>query len=152
MVYLRQGLHHIDRWLQKLESVRPFTEGEAWWLFRAAALAEAVGWTLLIIAVAARYFGWSWQSYAIPIAGRIHGTFFIAYFLVNLAIYTSLRWPRWQFGLGVLAGIPPYGSLIFEQLAARYRRRTAIRTLIRLVWYFKLASPKSEAYTNANNE
>lgn len=110
--------------LQKWESFRPFTEQEAWGLFRLAAIGEAVGWTLLITGIAIEHFHLPGQDYAVAIAGQIHGLLFFAYFGALTAGYSSLRWPRWQMLVGLAAGVPPYGSIIFEQWAARARQRS----------------------------
>lgn len=110
--------------LQKWESFRPFTEQEAWNLFRLAAIGEAVGWTLLITGIAIEHFHLPGQDYAVAIAGQIHGLLFFAYFGALTAGYSSLRWPRWQMLIGLAAGVPPYGSIIFEQWAARARQRS----------------------------
>lgn len=109
--------------LDKLESMRPFTEKEAWNLFRITALGEAFGWTLLITGIVINHFKWPLYRYAIPIAGQVHGVIFVAYFGVLIATYSSLRWPRKRFIAGVLAGIPPYGTLVFEMWAAHIRRK-----------------------------
>lgn len=85
-------------------------------------MSEAFGWTILIIGILIRHFGWPGHSFAVLIAGQIHGTIFLIYFGVLLAVYSSLRWPRRKFFLAILAGIPPYGTLIFEQWEARRRR------------------------------
>ena len=111
--------------LQAYESARPFTPEEAWRLFRAAAIAEAVGWTLLAAAVGLQAYHLRVASYAIPIAGQIHGIIFISYFLILAATYSSLEWSRSRALMAVLAGIPPYGSLIFETWVARRRRPQA---------------------------
>jgi integral membrane protein len=107
--------------LKKIEATRPFTEPEAWGLFRLAALSEAVGWTILIIGIAVQKYSLPLHQYTVPIAGRIHGTIFLVYFAVLIATYSSLRWPRKKFVLAVLAGIPPYGTFVFEQWAAATR-------------------------------
>ncbi|HVS58307.1 MAG TPA: DUF3817 domain-containing protein [Candidatus Saccharimonadales bacterium] len=119
--------------LDRLESARPFTEAEAWMLFRIAALAEAFGWTLLITGLAIQRYHLPGQKIAVPIAGQIHGTFFIAYFGMLIATYASLRWPRKKFLLAVLAGVPPYGSLLFEQWAGYARRTKQSRTHFRSI-------------------
>ena len=83
--------------LEKVESVRPFTEDEAWWLFRAVAFAEAIGWTILIIGLLIRHYGLIGHNIAVPIAGQIHGMIFLTYFGILLAVYSSLCWSRLQF-------------------------------------------------------
>jgi len=109
--------------LSKLEANRPFTETEAWTLYRIVALSEAVGWTLLISGIFIRHFKLPGDRIAVPIAGQIHGTIFLIYFGVLVTIYSSLGWSRMKFLIAILAGIPPYGTLIFEQWEARKRRR-----------------------------
>jgi integral membrane protein len=105
--------------LQKFEAARPFTEAEAWMLFRLSAFAEAIGWTLLIIGILIeRYTG---NNTAVFITGNIHGTIYLAYFVAPLILYPSLGWSRWKALSAIIAGIPPYGSLLFEQWAAHKR-------------------------------
>jgi integral membrane protein len=108
--------------LNRIETVRPFTEGEAWGLFRIAALGEAVGWTMLISGILINRYHLPGYSFAIPIAGQVHGTLFIIYFAALLATYSSLRWPRKKFLMAAAAGVIPYGTLVFEQWAARTRK------------------------------
>jgi integral membrane protein len=117
--------------LSKLEATRPFTEAEAWTLYKIVALSEAAGWTLLIAGILIRHFELPGHSIAVPIAGQIHGTIFLIYFGVSVTIYGSLRWSRKKFLAAILAGIPPYGTLVFEQWAARTRRTKHRRVLFR---------------------
>lgn len=125
--------------LDKLEAVKPFAEPDAWVAFKAAALAETFGWTLLICALLIRHYHWPGYSFAVPVAGQIHGIFFLAYFGVLIAMYTSLRWSRRKFLAGILVGVPPYGTLVFEQWAARVRQRDQRRALYATsaLWTFK---------------
>ena len=108
--------------LRKFEAAQPFSESEAWGLFRIAALSEAVGWTLLITGILIHHYHLPGHRFAIPLAGQIHGTIFVAYFGILIAVYSSVRWSRQKFLLAVLAGIPPYGTLVFEQWAAHTRQ------------------------------
>lgn len=117
--------------LDKLENIRPLSEPKAWWLFRAAALSEAVGWTVLIAGILIRHYKLPGHAYAVLIAGQIHGTIFLIYFAVAIVTYTSLYWSRKKFLVALIAGIPPYGSLIFEQWAARERRNEFSRVFYR---------------------
>ncbi len=120
-------------WLTRLEQFHPFTEQEAWNLFRFIAIAEAVGWTVLILGIGIQDYLLPGSNFAIPIAGQIHGMIFIAYFGVLLATFTSLSWSRPKTLLAVVAGIPPYGTLAFEQWAARTRRKELIRRTYRRI-------------------
>lgn len=110
--------------LEKLEAVRPFTEEQAWGLFRIIAFSEAIGWTILIAGIVIHRYNWPGHSAALLVAGQIHGTTFLVYFGVLATIYSSLRWPRRRFLVAVLAGVPPYGTLVFEQWAAHQRHRS----------------------------
>jgi integral membrane protein len=122
--------------LSRLENIKPFTEFEAWVIFKTAALAEAVGWTLLIASIIIKKYKLIGYKIAIPIAGQVHGSFFIIYFIVLIAGYSSLNWPRKKFLIAVLAGIPPYGTLIFETIASYNRKLDlARRSLFNSAYY-----------------
>lgn len=103
--------------------MRPFSEPDAWLAFKVAALGETFGWTLLISALLIRHYQWWGHEWAVAVAGQIHGILFLAYFGVLLAMYTSLRWSRRKFLVGLLVGVPPYGTFVFEQWAASQRSR-----------------------------
>jgi integral membrane protein len=122
--------------LERLESIKPFSEPEAWFIYKLAAFAEAIGWTLLIIAVVIRKYNLIGHSFVVVIAGRIHGTFFIAYFVILLVTYTSLNWSRQKFINAAIAGVPPYGSLVFEKWAAKKREDDQLRALLWSVYFF----------------
>jgi integral membrane protein len=124
-------MEQIKTLARKLDATRPFTENEAWNLFRLAAFGEAIGWTILIIGIAIKHSSLSVHAYAVPIAGRIHGTLFILYFAALLAIATSVRWSRLRFVIALLVSIPPFGTLAFEQYLAHKRRDQAARTYFR---------------------
>jgi integral membrane protein len=107
---------------RKFETARPFTDAEAWMLFRLAAFSEAIGWTLLIAGILIERYSTPGNNAAVLIAGNIHGTIYLAYFVAALVLYPSLGWSRWRGLAALLAGVPPYGSLLFEMWSA-YKRR-----------------------------
>lgn len=113
--------------LARFEKNRNFTEDEAWKIFKLVAFAEAFGWTCLISSILLSHYNLVNKNVAIPIAGQIHGTIFIAYFLVLFFTYPSLNWKRSTFILGLIAGIAPYGSIIFEIIVNHYRQKTTIK-------------------------
>lgn len=128
---IKSGINHY-------QSFRPFTDQEAWTLFKVAALAEAVGWSLLI-------FGIVWREYIIPgshvfvaVGGRIHGMVFVAYIIAVLALAPSMRWPLPQTIIGGLMSIPPYGSLIYEAIVAQMRGGKSAQTLLTSTLYRQL--------------
>lgn len=99
-----------------------FTDKEAWGIFRFFAILEAVGWTLLISAIVYRRLGLPEADSVISFAGHLHGLGFVLYFLFAFLTARSMGWGIWQIGIAVVAGMPPYGSIVFEQLMARRRK------------------------------
>ena len=112
----------MPKWLRKFEAARPFTNAEAWMLYRGAAFAEAIGWTLLIAGILIEKYLTPHNNTAVFIAGNIHGMIYFAYFIAALGLYPSLGWSRWKGIVATIAGIPPYGSLLFEMYAAHHRK------------------------------
>jgi integral membrane protein len=100
-----------------------FTDREAWGIYRFFAIGEAAGWTLLITAIVYRRLGLPEAASVISFAGHIHGILFLLYFLMTLLAARSMGWGIIRVGLAIIAGMPPYGSVVFEQIMARYRKR-----------------------------
>lgn len=100
-----------------------FTDKEAWWIFRLGAFMEATGWTLLISAIIYRSFDLPLDDTFITIAGRIHGIFFVCYFAGVLATARSMGWGFWRFMTALVVGVPPFTSLVFEQVMAWHRKK-----------------------------
>jgi hypothetical protein len=106
--------------LKRYESLRPFTESEAWLLFRIAALGEAFGWTLLIIGILTQRYLTPGNDTAVLIAGQIHGTIFFVYLVAAIAL---------------LASVPPYGTLLIEQWATHRRHSSGFKTYRHFLLY-----------------
>jgi integral membrane protein len=118
----------VSNILQKIEGIQPFSETEAWNLFRLMAISEAVGWSLLISGILFKHFVTPANNTPVLVAGQIHGTIFLAYIVAVVFTYTSLRWSRKRTLIAGLASIPPYGTLVFEQWAAYKRRGEALKS------------------------
>lgn len=114
--------------LHRFETARPFTEREAWLLYRIAAFSEAIGWTLLIAGILIEKYLTPGNDTAVLIAGNIHGTIYLCYFAAALVLYPSLGWSRWRGIAATLAGIPPYGSLLFEMWSSHKRKSHGFKT------------------------
>jgi integral membrane protein len=114
--------------LKKFEAKRPFTESEAWMLFRIAAITEACGWTLLITGILITKYITPHSSTALILAGRTHGMLFTLYLLAAFGLYPSLGWPRWQAIVALAFSVPPYGTLVFEQWASAKRHNAGFKT------------------------
>lgn len=107
--------------LKVFEGLRPFTEAEAWMLFRLAAWAEAVGWTLLISGMTISDYLTPGNRTAVIIAGQLHGTLFFIYLAACTVLYPSLGWRRHKALIALAFSVPPYGSLAFELWAGHKR-------------------------------
>lgn len=112
---------------QKFEHNRAFTEADSWMLFRLAAIAEACGWTMLVAGILCERYILPGNSIPVTIAGKIHGMLFLLYMLASVGLYPTLRWSRKRAFVALLASVPPYGSLVFEQWAHHVRRHEQFR-------------------------
>jgi integral membrane protein len=124
--------------LRRFEAARPFTEAEAWMLFRIAAFGEVVGWTLLITGIALKRYVLHGNDVPVHIAGQIHGMLFFVYLVAALGLYPSLGWSRWRTLFALAASVPPYGTLLIEQWAAYVRRNNGFKTYRHFLVYTTL--------------
>ncbi|HEY1063836.1 MAG TPA: DUF3817 domain-containing protein [Candidatus Saccharimonadales bacterium] len=124
-------------------SFTPFKDREAWPLFRAAAIAEAVGWTALIVGIACKQLPVSWHEVPVAIAGRIHGMMLILYIMASLAFGSSLGWSIAKTFIAGLFSTPPYGSIVFEQWEARQRSHHRARQLYYSAQYHYLLDDRT---------
>ncbi len=65
---------------------------------------------------------------------------FFSYALAAVGLYPSLGWSRRRASVALLASVPPYGSLLFEQWAFHVRQRAVFETYSRCVLFARLAS------------
>jgi integral membrane protein len=107
--------------LNRFEAARPFTEAEAWMLFRIAAISEACGWALLGSGILISRYITPGNDTAVLIAGQTHGMIFFAYVAAAAGLYPSLGWSRWRAVFALAFSVPPFGTLLFEQWAAHRR-------------------------------
>lgn len=99
-----------------------FTDKEAWMLYRFFAFLEIVGWTLLIGAIIYRRFDLPLDNIFVSIAGTLHGVFFGLYFVFVLITARSMMWGFWRVSGALLAGMPPYTAIVYEQIMAWHRK------------------------------
>lgn len=89
--------------------------------FRFVAVAEALSWLGLLVGMGFKYAG-PHNEVGVQIFGPIHGAVFVLFVAVAIGTAVRLRWGRWTTVLALLASIPPFGTLIFEQWAVRTGR------------------------------
>lgn len=94
--------------------------------FRLVAIAEAISWAGLLIAMVLKY-GFD-MPFAVTVMGSVHGALFTAYVLACLIVFSPLRW---SFGVLVLAGVasvPPLATIWFERWAAKRGLLTVVES------------------------
>ena len=89
-------------------------------LYRFLAIAEAITWTLLIIAMIAKY-GLQ-VEWLVPIAGPIHGFVFVSYAAMQLVVGHNQRWSVGTVLLGIVTAVVPYATIPWERWIDRLYR------------------------------
>ena len=89
-------------------------------LFRALAFAEAVTWTILIVAMILKYAGGI--EAAVLVGGSIHGFVFLAYAFQAVLVGVNQRWHPGLIAFAVLTAIVPYATVPFELWLVRRGR------------------------------
>lgn len=81
-------------------------------LFRTLAIAEAVTWTILIVALVLKYAaGFDGALFA---AGSVHGFVFLGYAFTAVLVGVNQRWRVGLMAFAVLTAIVPYATIPFE--------------------------------------
>lgn len=119
---------------------KPFTDSEAWMLFKLAAFAEAIGWTILVTGIILTDYVFPGNRTPVMLAGRTHGIMFMTYIVAVIVLSPSLGWKWKRTVIGGLLSAPPLGSLAFELWNSRARRNQDIKKLSRVVLYQQAVS------------
>ena len=89
-------------------------------LYRALAFAEAVTWTILIVAMILKYAaGVEW---AVLVGGSIHGFVFLSYGATAVLLALHQRWTAWPTVAAIGSAIVPYATIPTELWLARSGR------------------------------
>ena len=112
--------HTAKRAYDALDGI--FTDREAWGLFRIAAIVETIGWTCLLIGIAAVKFDWPRSDAYIAVGGSIHGIFYLFYVFIVIFGHRALGWSVGRFIFAQLISVVPYGALVFERWVAIRRQ------------------------------
>ncbi|HRD63454.1 MAG TPA: DUF3817 domain-containing protein [Nocardioides sp.] len=89
--------------------------------FRVVAFAEAVSWFGLLIGMFFKYVVDAGER-GVEVFGPIHGTVFLAYLVVTLITWRAQRWSLPVLALALIASIPPFCTVLFEEWARRTGR------------------------------
>jgi integral membrane protein len=90
--------------------------------FRFVALFEALTWLGLLIGMAFKYLPVEGNDVGVKFFGPLHGGAFLLYLPICAWTISRLRWGFFVGAVAVLAGFPPFGTLLFEVWAARSGR------------------------------
>lgn len=82
-------------------------------LYRKAAIAETITWTILIVGMVFKY-GAGWPI-AVLIGGSIHGLVFITYALTAGIVGINQRWTARRITAAVAVAIVPYATIPFDR-------------------------------------
>ena len=91
--------------------------------FRVIATFEAVSWTALLVAMFLKWVVQAPHEGGVPVVGMIHGIGFVVYLLSTVWAAVTLRWSLPTTLVGLAAGVPPFGTVVFER---RMLRRGAL--------------------------
>jgi integral membrane protein len=86
--------------------------------FRIAAVAEACSWAGLLIGMLFKYVVVK-NPIGVQVFGPVHGICFLAYVVSTVLVARARRWSAPVTAVGLLASIPPFGTLVFERWAQR---------------------------------
>ena len=99
----------------------PSSSTRTW--FRAIAVAEAVSWLGLLIAM---FFKWIVQDDphtgiegGVPVMGPIHGAIFVAYVVMCFVARSRFAWSSRTTLVALVAAVPPFATAVFEAVADR---------------------------------
>lgn len=111
--------HYFWRAYDQIDNI--FTPRDAWGLFKIAAYAETIGWSLLITGIVFKKFSWPLHDWILPLAGSLHGLVFIFYVLIVLFAHRSMNWRFRHFVVAEVLGNVPFGALVFERYIIKKR-------------------------------
>ena len=90
-------------------------------LFRSVAVAEAITWALLLAGMYLKYVSGTTDA-LVSIGGALHGFVFLAYLVSTAFVWVNQRWSAGRGILGLLAGVVPFATVLFDwQLERRGR-------------------------------
>jgi integral membrane protein len=93
-------------------------------VFRAAAIAEAISWTGLLIGMYLKHVTHTTDA-GVWLFGRLHGALFVLYVAATLWLARAQRWSLGRTAVGLLASIPPLATVVFERWVSHRSPATA---------------------------
>ena len=128
----------MRKFLESYKRLKPFTDDEAWFLFKLAAWGEAAGWTILITGILLGHI--LKTNLPVLIAGQFHGLLFLTYMVSTLAVSPSMSWRFKKILAAILCGVPPYGSLVFEFFQAGKNNSRKLKVMMHSLYLRNLSA------------
>ena len=85
--------------------------------FRFVAIAEAITWAILLVAMVVKRVADNPDAVAVP--GMLHGIVFLVFVVVTQLTARALKWSPFVTLLALASSLPPFGTLVFEWCARR---------------------------------
>ncbi|PRY09791.1 DUF3817 domain-containing protein [Kineococcus rhizosphaerae] len=92
--------------------------------FKVIATFEAISWTALLVAMFLKWIVHAPHEGGVPVVGMVHGVGFVVYLLSTAWAARTLRWDLRLTAVGLAAGVPPFGTVVFERWLVRHGRLT----------------------------
>lgn len=86
-------------------------------LYRNAAIAEMITWTLLIAGMVLKYTGIT--EWGVRVAGLLHGFAFLSYGLSNVFVGLNQRWSPGLMVLGIASTFVPWATYPYDRMLER---------------------------------
>lgn len=87
--------------------------------FRVIATFEAISWTALLIAMFLKWIVKAPHEGGVPVVGMVHGIGFVVYLLSSVWAARTMGWSLRTLAVGLAAGVPPFGTIVFERWLLR---------------------------------
>lgn len=104
-----------------------FTDKEAWGVYRFAAYVEAGFWAFFILTMIYGALELPQKESVVMYGRSIWGTAYGVYVIFVLISVRSMEWRFEKTAAAVLAGIPPFGSLLFVRAVKKQRQKNPPR-------------------------
>lgn len=82
-------------------------------LFRSVAVAEAITWAILLAGMYLKYVAETTEV-LVSVGGALHGFVFLTYLVSTAFVWVNQRWSTRTGILGLLAGIVPFATVLFD--------------------------------------
>lgn len=104
-----------------------FTDREAWGVYRFAAFVEAGFWLYFILSLIYGALELPLGEEVVRYGRSLFGTAFAVYTIFILVAARSMEWGIGRILVAIFAGLPPFGSIVFERVVGAQRTKNPPR-------------------------